>query len=515
MRALLAVPLAAFAGWVVSDKDRAVLAVALPTRFIRVVSTAATITSDYKWSLRGLSGAALETQRTACHARGAERLQRLCFANGGVYVKLGQHIAQLDHLMPKEYVEQMRRSMLSRCPVSPFAEVAQTIEADLGSPPSALYASIEETPIASASLAQVHRAVGHDGRALAVKVQHARLRDSCTADILMVEGVVRVAHAIFPDFNYQWLVEEMKHNLPRELDFEVEAANAERCRRNLASPHSAVRGRVHVPVILPHFTSQRVLTMELIEHAADVCDVAAMRHMGVRPDEVAKLVSQTFADMIYLHGYVHADPHQNNLMVRKDSRGRAQLVLLDHGLYRELTDAFRIEYAGLWSALIFGDEAGIKRHAAAMGAADSVPLFAGMLTMRPWDEVTRPTAGHLVLPSTEAGREKIRASAAEYAHLISGLLQRMPREMLLLLKTNDCLRTIDSCLGQDAKSFTITARSALRAVAQQRRDQRPGLRSWAAGWTDWLRVEARLTAFALLSWLAQLRQQWAGSAALV
>lgn len=123
---------------------------------------------------------------------------------------------------------------------------------------------------------QVHCAVGHDGRPLAVKVQHARLRDSCAADILMVETVVRAAHLLFPDFNYQWLVDEMKHNLPRvrlcaghvlalragsastwstswslfihtpglgrqELDFEVEAANAERCRRNLASPRSAVR----------------------------------------------------------------------------------------------------------------------------------------------------------------------------------------------------------------------------------------------------------------------------------
>lgn len=129
-----------------------------------------------------------------------------------------------------------------------------------------------------------------------------------------------------------------------------------------------------------------------------------------------------------------------------------------------------------------------------MNAAQSVPLFAGMLTMRPWDEVTRcvvgagvqtdafrgaatvcegvqactlailaswlpvssktcrPAAGHLMLPSTEDAREKIRASAAEYAQQISGLLQRMPREMLLLLKTNDCLRTIDTCLGQARKS---------------------------------------------------------------
>lgn len=66
---------------------------------------------------------------------------------------------------------------------------------------------------------------------------------------------------------------------------------------------------------------------------------------------------------------------------------------------------------------------------------------------------------------------------------------------------------------QGAKSFTITARSSLRAIAEHRRLQRPGLRSWAAGWTDWIRVEARLTAFAVLSWLAQLRQQYSGSAA--
>ena len=70
-------------------------------------------------------------------------------------------------------------------------------------------------------------------------------------------------------------------------------------------------------------------------------------------------------------------------------RGRAELVLLDHGLYRRLGDGFRLEYAGLWRALVFGDEAGIRRHAAALGAGDSVQLFAGMLTMRPWDEVTR------------------------------------------------------------------------------------------------------------------------------
>jgi aarF domain-containing kinase len=76
------------------------------------------------------------------------------------------------------------------------------------------------------------------------------------------------------------------------------------------------------------------------------------------------------------------------VQIRKKG-GKPELVLLDHGLYRQISDEFRREYAALWRALVFGDEAGIKRHAAAMNAADSYAFFACMLTMRPWEEVTR------------------------------------------------------------------------------------------------------------------------------
>ena len=537
----------------------------------------------------------------------------------------------------------------------------------------------------------------------------------------------------------------------QELDFEVEAANAERCRRNLASPRSAVRspcssshggahpgsvaeqacnqhpaalqvrGRVHVPVILPHFTTKHVLTMELIEHACDVCDVAAMQHMGVRPADVAKLVrplpcfrmhrscfpmrspsglhAAGVADLCGhdIHAWVcarrpareqpdgerpaqasdarvmcsalpssaaaeawpgFAGPHRPErpraagavgprpvqarapgLLVlfwrlitssvlhmaltrpcpQQGADGRLQVrsapALVDvfvqcvpaagagqrgagsawHGLR-----AHRVEYAGLWSALIFGDEAGIKRHAAAMNAADSVSLFAGMLTMRPWDEVTRcavalavtvqalqqyaglcartlspwlPVSSRLLQahggPPDAAGHgggaredpcQRLRVRAADLgaaaAHAARDAAaaedERLPEDhrhlpgpgaqecthggpvascavlrcrARLAMPCSACrvrlpvsnprqTRARGCARVQGAKSFTVTARSALRAIAEQRRAHRPGLRSWAAGWTDWARVEARLSAFAVLSWLAQLRQRYIGPAAL-
>jgi hypothetical protein len=74
-------------------------------------------------------------------------------------------------------------------------------------------------------------------------------------------------------------------------------------------------------------------------------------------------------------------------LVRRGADGKAQLVLLDHGLYRQIDDDFRREYAALWRALIFADKQGIKRHAECMNAGEAYPLFAAMLTMRPWDQV--------------------------------------------------------------------------------------------------------------------------------
>ncbi|BDA50400.1 AarF domain-containing protein kinase 1 [Coccomyxa sp. Obi] len=461
-------------------------------------------TCDYKWSLRGLVGDEYEQAQHKVHERSADRLQRLCFANGGIYIKLGQHIAQLDHLLPEEYVLTMRRTMLDQCPVSPYAEVARIVKEDLGSTPEELFASFEHDPIASASLAQVHRATAHDGRQLAVKVQHAGLRDSCTADTLTVEFLVKAVHLLFPKFDYNWLVDQIKESLPQELDFSVEVANAERCRKNFSSKQSRVRGRVAVPEILHPLSSKRVLTMEFVT-GANVCDKAALARMGLKASDVARLVSETFNEMIFIFGDIHCDPHAANMLIRK-KHGKAELVLLDHGLYKRITDDFRRQYAGLWRALVFGDAEGIKAHAAAMNAADSYKFFAGMLTMRPWDEVTRVSADHLYLGTSPEERKMIQGYAAQFAREISDMLRRIPRPLLLLLKTNDCLRTVDACLGQPVNSFMMTARECTRALNEARMRERPGLRTCAACLADVIGVEARIAALALMSWWS--RQNW-------
>ena len=229
----------------------------------------------------------------------------------------------------------MKATMLNAVPPAPFADVRATVEEDLRAPLASTFRTFDPTPIAAASLAQVHRAVTADGTPVAVKVQHRGLREACAADIATVAALVAAGHFFFPDFDVSWLVAEIKANLPREMDFRLEAANADRCAANLEAPASSVRGRVVVPHSHPPLPpTPRVHVMEWID-GVPAADPQALATIGAAPRTVATLIARAFSEMIFIHGFVHADPHPGNLLVRRGPDGRAQLVLLDHGLYRE------------------------------------------------------------------------------------------------------------------------------------------------------------------------------------
>ena len=91
---------------------------------------------------------------------------------------------------------------------------------------------------------------------------------------------------------------------------------------------------------------------------------------------------------------------------------------------------------------------GIKKHAAKLNAGDMYPLFAAMLTSRPWEEITRRTADHLYIPTNTEERQQLQKHAAMFSREINEMLAKMPQDLLLLLKTNDCLRSVDLALGQ-------------------------------------------------------------------
>jgi aarF domain-containing kinase len=176
--------------------------------------------------------------------------------------------------------------------------------------------------------------------------------------------------------------------------------------------------------------------------------------------------------MIFQQGFVHCDPHPGNIFIRPrpsfwykfpflahmiPGLFNFEIVLLDHGLYRTLTDEFRLDYAKLWNALIKSDEPDIEKYSYRLflhgekvcnDGIDHHRLFASMLTGRSWEAITCSTGPGLASTRTSEELNMISTKVTQGAFLIaiSDILAKLPRELLLLLKTNDLLRAVDESL---------------------------------------------------------------------
>lgn len=414
--------------------------------------------------------------------------------------------------------------MLNRCPVSSYEQICDVFKNELGDTPDKIFSEFDPVPIASASLAQVHVARMHDGQKVAVKVQHTHMTDTAAADHATVELIVNTLHRFFPSFDYRWLIDEISESLPKELDFLIEAKNSERCLENFhkLSPHIA--NYVYAPKVYWSLSTSKLLTMEFME-GAYVNDLKTIQKLGINPHELSILVSQTFAEMMFKHGFVHCDPHAANLLVRplpssKASilgRRKPQLILLDHGLYKELDFQTRTNYASLWKALVFADANAIKEYSKKLGAGEDLyALFAGVLTMRPWDRVVDSSMDHLVIQGNESDRLELQMYASQYFHQISELLRRLPRVILLMLKTNDCLRAVNNSLlqGSSLETFFIIGKVSSEAVIEAKMLQSKSLLTWLNVKLDKILLEVRLWGMQVALWLLQLRKalSWSNQA---
>uniref|UniRef100_A0A3P8NUH8 AarF domain-containing protein kinase 1 n=1 Tax=Astatotilapia calliptera TaxID=8154 RepID=A0A3P8NUH8_ASTCA len=433
-------------------------------RFGRAVATTAVISYDYLTAFRHVENGTDEYWhlKSKVHRRSAERLRDLCCANRGTFIKVGQHLGALDYLLPEEYTSTLK-VLHSRAPESSMEEIQQVIREDLGKELSELFLSFEEKPQGAASLAQVHKAVLHDGKTVAVKIQHPKVQKQSANDILVMEVLLKAVHWLFPDFALMWLVEEAKKNMPLELDFLNEGRNAEKVADMLAHFHF-----LKIPMIHWNLSTKRILTMEFAD-GGQVNDRDYMQTHGINVNEISENLGKMYSEMIFVHGFVHCDPHPGNVLVRKCPQTKKnEVVLLDHGLYQVLQPDFRLNYCQLWQALIKGDMSGVERYSRRLGAGDLYPLFACVLTARSWKAVN---AGISSVPVTRSEDIEIRTNAGLYLPQISDLLNRVPRQMLLLLKTNDLLRGIETTLQTRASSssFINMSRCCIRAIARHKR----------------------------------------------
>lgn len=446
------------------------------------------------------------SRKSLTHRRAAQRLLDLCHVNRGVYIKVGQHLANLDYLLPNEYIEVLS-ALYDDNPLTAYDDVCRVVRQDLGADPHEIFDRFERLPIASASLAQVHVAYSReDGRKLAVKVQHRGLRETSRGDIFSLVTAVRTAKRLFEDFSFGWIADEIAPNLPRELDFQNEGRNAE-----LAAEHLQETGlNCVIPKIHWDKTSARVLTMEF-EEGFKANDLARIEQAGLKKHDVAKLISSVFASQVFHSGHVHCDPHEANVLLRS-VKGKPQMVLVDHGLYKSLDPDFRLQYAKLWKSLMLADLDGIKDACEGLGihGQDAYSLFAGILTARPFDEVIErskrgafrrhhPAAN----PESRSDQAIIRGYAQRYLPNILALLAVIPRPMILLLKMNDCLRHIDYKLGSPANTLLVTGQYAAKAIYQDNWRQSNSWVDRFRAWWSYFQVNMRIHVHETSLWWLQ------------
>jgi predicted unusual protein kinase regulating ubiquinone biosynthesis (AarF/ABC1/UbiB family) len=215
--------------------------------------------------------------KSRLNRKSAKRLLDLCRENGGVYIKVGQHLANLDYIVPREYIEVLS-SLFNDAPQSGIDNVYRVIEEDLGSRAEELFDDFDPNPIASASLAQVHVAYcKKTKRKLAVKVQHRGLRETSAGDLFAVTRVVRVIDSLFTDFTFGWIADEMAPQLPKELDFKREGRNAEEAALQIEKSGLACC----IPKVMWENTSSRVLTMEF-EEGFKSTDIESLEASGLK-----------------------------------------------------------------------------------------------------------------------------------------------------------------------------------------------------------------------------------------
>ncbi len=387
------------------------------------------------------------TLRIPSPARLRAALQEL----GPSFIKLGQLMSTRADVFPPEYIEAFRK-LQDSVPPFPFRQARQLVEEELKRPLAEVFADFDPQPLGAASVAQVHRARLHGGEEVAVKIirpgieriiqEDIRLMYYFAAKLEKMFDVARLLGAVN-------LVREFERTIFRELDMYIEAGSIEKFQGYFQDSDE-----IHIPGVHWDYTTRSILVME---HVAGVKmdDVAGIVAYGIEPREIAMIGLRSFSRQLMEFGYFHADPHPANTIVMPDGR----VGLVDFGITGYIDDELMRQIAHLFLGYAEHDYDMVMEALENAGLVDArvVDLKAFRRDLK---DISEPFYGRAL--QTIAVREV-------YDQVIGLVLKhhiRMPRNLLLLLKTFVQAEALGKILNSDANILEVTRPYAEHLVQQ-------------------------------------------------
>jgi ubiquinone biosynthesis protein len=289
---------------------------------------------------------------------GPRRFREMLEELGPTFIKFGQMMSTRPDLIPRAYVDELR-TLQDECVPLPFDQIQKAMREGLATDPAELFRTIDSSPLATASIAQVHRAVTMDGKHVVVKVQRPGIADQIRSDIEILYRIARFLHAVLEESAMTepvGIVREFEKALDQELNFHHEATNL----REFARTHAS-RKDVVIPKVHEKLSSMTVLTMDHLQGVpfSRLPDTADKREIA------ARIIREAF-DEVFIDGIFHADPHPGNLMLLDDGR----YGILDLGLVGRLSHEMQETIVVLALAVAVRDADTIARTLYRLGQAD-------------------------------------------------------------------------------------------------------------------------------------------------
>ena len=394
-----------------------------------------------------------------------ERFRHTLEDLGPTYIKLGQLLSGRGDLLPPEYVQELTK-LLDAAPAFPYEQVVKVIEAELGGPPQEIFDFFDPTPIAAASIGQVHRAILPTGEHVVAKVQRPNIEQTVRSDLdlLMREAqfLERRSEAA-RNYNLVENVEELSYALGSELDYTKEAQNIDRFYQSYNDDPN-----LRIPKVYWDYTTKRVLVMEQI----DGIKLTALRHLedeGYDLPAIAEIGTAFYMRQIFWDGFFHADPHPANIMVCDN-----QIAILDFGMVGFLSQRMREDMGDMLVAIITQSTEQLITVMVRMG------LITRATNIRELDrDLNRMLVRYLGLPLQQMDIAEILSQVLSISFMHS---IRLPSDFALLIRTIIILNSVGNKLDpnyqlvstlepfvrqmvQDKLSIKRIGTSALRSVS--------------------------------------------------